>query len=103
MWLKLATCLLVTFIFQYELGEYSWLTYTEVDKMACNFGRGLRSVGHKSKENIVIFAETRKEWLIAAMGCFKQNIPLCTLYATLGDEAIIHGINETEVWRRRRR
>lgn len=82
---------------KYELGEYSWLTYTEVEKMASNFGKGLRSVGHQSKENIVIFAETRKEWLISAMGCFKQSIPLCTLYATLGDEAIIHGINETEV------
>jgi len=26
-----------------------------------------------------------------------QSIPLVTLYATLGDEALIHGINETEV------
>lgn len=84
---------------QYELGDYSWLTYSEVDKMASNFGRGLRVLGHQSKENIVIFAETRKEWLISAMGCFKQSFPLCTLYATLGDEAIVHGINETEVGR----
>ncbi|XP_071541839.1 long-chain-fatty-acid--CoA ligase 4 isoform X1 [Panulirus ornatus] len=82
---------------KYELGEYSWLTYKEVDELAHNFGKGLRSVGHQPKENIVIFAETRKEWLISAMGCFKQSIPVCTLYATLGDEAVIHGINETEV------
>lgn len=82
---------------KYELGDYSWLTYTEMDTLAENFGQGLRVVGHKPKENIVMFAETRKEWLLAAMGCFKQSIPLCTLYATLGDDAVIHGINETEV------
>ncbi|XP_042229969.1 long-chain-fatty-acid--CoA ligase 4-like, partial [Homarus americanus] len=82
---------------KYELGEYSWLTYTEVDNLAHKFGCGLRAVGHRPKQNIVIFAETRKEWLISAIGCFRQSIPLCTLYATLGDEAVVHGINETEV------
>lgn len=80
-----------------ELGEYTWLNYREVDEMARNFGKGLRVEGHQPKENIVIFAETRQEWLISAIGCFKQNLPVCTLYATLGDEALIHGINETEV------
>lgn len=80
-----------------ELGEYTWLNYLEMEEMAHNFGKGLRVVGHEVKENIVIFAETRQEWLLSAMGCFKQNVPLCTLYATLGEEAVIHGINETEV------
>lgn len=51
----------------------------------------------KPRDNVVIFAETRAEWLIAANGCMKQNMPIVTLYATLGDDAIIHGINETEV------
>ena len=45
----------------------------------------------------MVFAETRAEWLISANGCMKQNMPIVTLYATLGDDAIIHGINETEV------
>ena len=62
-----------------------------------NFGRGLRELGLKAKENVVLFAETRAEWLITANGCMKQNMPLVTLYATLGDEALVHGINETEV------
>nr|XP_053645469.1 long-chain-fatty-acid--CoA ligase 4-like [Cherax quadricarinatus] len=82
---------------KYELGDYFWLTFSEVDEMARNFGKGLRAVGHQPRENIVIFSETRREWLISAIGCFKQCIPVCTLYATLGDDAVIHGINETEV------
>ena len=61
------------------------------------FGRGLRELGLKPRNNVVIFAETRAEWFIAAHGCMKQNIPVATLYATLSPEAIVHGINETDV------
>ena len=35
--------------------------------------------------------------MIAAQACFRENFPLVTLYATLGDEAILHGVNQTEV------
>ncbi|CAL4105089.1 unnamed protein product, partial [Meganyctiphanes norvegica] len=79
-----------------EMGEYIWTTYSEMAEMSHNFGRGLRVLGHEPKENMVIFAESRPEWLISAIGCFKQNVPVCTLYATLGEDAIVHGINETE-------
>jgi len=64
---------------------------------AGKFGRGLMELGLKTRENIVVFSETRAEWMICANGCMKQNMPLVTLYATLGDDALVHGINETEV------
>jgi long-chain acyl-CoA synthetase len=50
-----------------------------MDSEAESFGRGLRELGLKAKENVVLFAETRAEWLIAANGCMKQNMPLVTL------------------------
>ena len=79
------------------MGEYNWLTFGEMDEMSQWFGRGLREIGHQPKENIVIFSETRYEWLVSAVGAFRQNVAVCTLYATLGDDAVVHGINETEV------
>lgn len=82
---------------KYNMGEYKWKTYIEVDKLASSFGRGLRELGQKPLQNIVIFAETRAEWMIAAHGCFKQNMPIVTVYATLGDDGVAHCINETEV------
>ncbi|KAJ8921044.1 hypothetical protein NQ315_015840 [Exocentrus adspersus] len=82
---------------KYVMGDYRWRTFSEVNMLASNFGRGLRELGNDPGKNVVIFAETRAEWMIAAHGIFKQNIPLVTIYATLGDEAIAHGINETEV------
>ncbi|XP_050530639.1 fatty acid CoA ligase Acsl3 isoform X2 [Daktulosphaira vitifoliae] len=82
---------------KYVMGEYQWMTYKEVDEASDHFGNGIISLGQKNKCNIAIYAETRREWMIAVQGCFKQNLPVVTLYATLGDDAIAHGINETEV------
>lgn len=79
------------------MGEYKWKTYSEVESLALNFSRGLKELGMTTHKNIVIFAETRAEWMIAAHACFKQNLTVVTIYATLGDEGISHGINETEV------
>lgn len=82
---------------KYKMGEYKWKSFLEVEKMASSFSRGLRELGLTVKKNIVIFAETRAEWMIAAHACFKQNLSVVTIYATLGDDAIAHGVNETEV------
>lgn len=68
-----------------------------MDIEAERFGRGLRELGLEAKDNVVIYAETRAEWLISASGCMKQNMALVTLYATLDEDALVHGINETEV------
>ncbi|XP_075992790.1 acyl-CoA synthetase long-chain isoform X2 [Anticarsia gemmatalis] len=82
---------------KFNMGDYVWRTYVDVESEARQFGAGLRELGCKPRDNIVMFAETRAEWMIAAHGCFKQSIPVVTIYATLGDEAIAHGINETDV------
>lgn len=52
-----------------------WKTFGELDTLATHFGRGIRELGHEPRKNIVIFAETRAEWMIAAHGLFKHAIP----------------------------
>ncbi|XP_014282035.1 long-chain-fatty-acid--CoA ligase 4 isoform X3 [Halyomorpha halys] len=81
---------------KYVMGDYKWRTFKDVNEEAAAFGRGLRLLGHQPKENVIIFGETRAEWMVAAQGCFKQNFPIVTIYSTLGEDAIAHGINETE-------
>ncbi|XP_056630489.1 long-chain-fatty-acid--CoA ligase 4 isoform X2 [Diorhabda carinulata] len=82
---------------KFVMGDYRWKSFSEVNILATNFGKGLCELGNEPGKNVAIFAETRAEWMIAAHGIFKQKIPLVTIYATLGDEAIAHAINETEV------
>ncbi|OXU20883.1 hypothetical protein TSAR_015234 [Trichomalopsis sarcophagae] len=82
---------------KYKMGEYRWKSFVEIEKLATTVSRGMKELGLTVKKNVVIFAETRAEWMVAAHACFKQNLTIVTIYSTLGDDAIAHGINETEV------
>lgn len=64
--------------------EYSWITYRQMMTRIDSIANGLLAIGLKSNENIVIFSETRPEWLISAMACLKIKVPVITLYSTLG-------------------
>ncbi|NWV73938.1 ACSL4 ligase, partial [Dasyornis broadbenti] len=76
------------------LGTYRWLSYEEVNEKITHLGNGLSALGLTPKSTVVIFCETRAEWMIVALTCFKYNFPLVTLYATLGEEAVTYGLNE---------
>jgi len=80
-----------------SLGEYKWKTYNEAHNISTQFGRGLRELGVAPNSAIVIYAETRAEWIMSAFGAFAESITVSTLYTNLGDEAVIHGLNETGV------
>ncbi|XP_024310208.1 long chain acyl-CoA synthetase 9, chloroplastic isoform X2 [Brachypodium distachyon] len=80
-----------------HLGEYEWKCYAEAFKSVCNFSSGLIRSGHQNNERVAVFAETRAEWQIALQACFRQNITVVTIYASLGEEALCHSLNETEV------
>jgi len=80
-----------------SLGEYKWINYNETHSISEKFGKGLRELGQQPTDAIAIYAETRAEWLMSAFGAFSQSIVVSTLYTNLGDEAIMHGLNETEV------
>ncbi|ESO08666.1 hypothetical protein HELRODRAFT_74895 [Helobdella robusta] len=75
-------------------GDYKWLTYKRVQTLVEDFGCGLVQLDPSS--TVCIFADTCAGWLISAFACFKYNVPLTTLYPTLGEDAIKHGLNETE-------
>merc|ERR1719290_957252 len=80
-----------------SLGDYKWTTYNQTQETSTLFGAGLRELGQQPSETIVIYAETRAEWIMSAFGAFSQSIVVSTLYTNLGDDAIVHGLNETEV------
>ena len=80
-----------------SLGDYTWMNYNQTHSISKQFGAGLRELGVKPQDAIAIYAVTRAEWLVSAFGAFSQSIVVSTLYTNLGDEAIMHGLNETGV------
>lgn len=79
-----------------NLGEYHWLTYEEVQERVDYIREGLIASGVKRGSPVVIFSETRMEWHLVAQALFQIGAVIVTLYATLGDEGVVHGINECE-------
>ncbi|CAI0592730.1 unnamed protein product [Linum tenue] len=80
-----------------HLGEYEWLTYAAVFQRVSNFGSGLAQLGHLRDERVAIFADTRAEWFIALQVVLLFNVTVVTIYSSLGEEALCHSLNETEV------
>lgn len=79
------------------LGDsYSWFTYGEVLEKVEHIREGLTATGIKRGDLVVIFSETRMEWHLTAQALFQIGAVIVTLYATLGDEGVVHGINESE-------
>ena len=50
-----------------------------------------------TEENIGIFSINRKEWLICDLAYQLGGIRFCSLYETLGKEALLHIVNQTEM------
>ncbi|CAD6188376.1 unnamed protein product [Caenorhabditis auriculariae] len=82
---------------KWHLGDYVWQSYNEIENKVQRLAAGLRDLADEEKEpKVVIFAETRADWLTTALACFRANITIVTVYATLGEDAIAHAIGETE-------
>jgi len=82
---------------KFVLGEYKFISYRETFEHIEAIGRGILSLGIRKGDRILIFAETRREWLLTALAAFRHGFTVVTLYATLGEEAVKHGINESGV------
>jgi long-chain acyl-CoA synthetase len=76
--------------------EYTWIKHRELRTRIDRLVGGLIRIGVQPKHRVAIFMETRLEWILLAEALFRMNTTIATLYATLGEEGIIHAINEIE-------
>jgi len=86
------------------------VTYQQLGQKIRTFGEGLRQMGMepqpstagsnfdkaKGKFTLVIFEETCKEWTTALQGAMSQSMVMATCYATLGADAVVLAVNETQ-------
>ncbi|KAJ2761906.1 long-chain fatty acid-CoA ligase, partial [Coemansia sp. BCRC 34490] len=92
-----------------RLGEYEWLTYREIGRRTRELGSGLAQlaeapVGPAGEETLVdpapcrvlIYAPTSREWTLCMLACYSQGMQVVTAYDTLGDDGVVHAMNETE-------
>lgn len=83
-------------------GPLEWRTYRQVseDVKAVASGLmgldGMQELRQAGKCVAAILADTSAEWQISAQACFRCGLPVTTVYTTLGHEAMLHGLKETE-------
>uniref|UniRef100_UPI00358FC41A long-chain-fatty-acid--CoA ligase 4-like isoform X1 n=1 Tax=Myxine glutinosa TaxID=7769 RepID=UPI00358FC41A len=79
------------------LGEFRWQSFEVVSRRVEALGLGLASLEIEPGSPVAILCETRAEWIIAALACFQRRYPVVTLYVSLGEEAITHGLIQSKV------
>ncbi len=57
------------------MGNYKWQNYDVLHNRVLNLSNGLLNMGLKSSENLVLFCETRPEWIMSALACFRIGVP----------------------------
>ena len=74
------------------MAGYHFETFGNVYERSRNFGMGIKTLLQREEKNapkndepsgIVIFAETRGEWMIAAQGAFQFSLPVATLLSLI--------------------
>lgn len=81
-----------------ELSDVHYLKYGEVRSRVHNFAAGIVAyTGLNSADFFGIFEDTKMEWLICLQACFRYNLTAVTIYASLGDDALISAVNETRL------
>merc|ERR1711936_558608 len=61
-----------------------------------HFGKGLRELGIKPRDKIVLYANTCADWMVSAVAAFKHSLAVVTIYTNLGEEGVEHGISQTD-------
>jgi len=73
---------------------YEWFSYGDVIERVDNIAKGLQSIGIEKGDRVLIFAETRLEWMLCALALYRLGATLTTLFAQLGHDGIIYSINQ---------
>lgn len=80
-----------------ELGHFEWITYKQAGERVDNFASGLASLGINKGEPVAIFEETRLEWTLASRACYCHSYVVFTVYANLGEDALVFALNQGEI------
>jgi long-chain acyl-CoA synthetase len=80
----------------FELSGFSFLTYSEYDKMVLQVGAGLRKLGLDPGDKLHVFASTSSNWLCMSHACSSQSLTIATAYDTLGESGVKHSLVQTK-------
>ncbi|XP_015787043.1 long-chain-fatty-acid--CoA ligase 4 [Tetranychus urticae] len=76
--------------------DYFFISYKQVKDKVKQIGDGLSLNGVKAGDKVVLFSETREEWLLSAFAIWKLGAITVTMYANLGLDGILAILEQTQ-------
>uniref|UniRef100_A0AC34FX16 AMP-dependent synthetase/ligase domain-containing protein n=1 Tax=Panagrolaimus sp. ES5 TaxID=591445 RepID=A0AC34FX16_9BILA len=78
---------------------YVWLNYIDIIDRSVTVAHAMRHIGIPSGQSsfVGIYAKNRPEWIITEHACYTFSNILVPLYETLGAEACVFSLNQTEI------
>ncbi|KAF9556465.1 long-chain-fatty-acid-CoA-ligase [Agrocybe pediades] len=80
----------------FELSDYKYITYVQVQEAVSEVARGLLDLGISKGNVFNVYAQTSPNWQLMAHAIVSINSVMATSYDTLGEEGLIHSLNEPE-------
>jgi len=77
--------------------EYTWETYSTINKRMLNFGSGLLNLGLTSGSRLGFYSENRADWMVAAHACEAFSLVSVSIYDTLGEENRIFIVSQSKI------
>jgi len=72
-------------------------SFAELWQACSNFANGLRELGFAEGTKVGLYEETRAEWLMSCYGIWISGMVGVTVYANLGDDALLYAMKESEL------
>jgi long-subunit acyl-CoA synthetase (AMP-forming) len=80
-----------------ELGGFEWISYRQAGERVNNVASGFARMGIQRGEPVAIFEDTRLEWTLASRACYCHAYVVFTVYANLGEDALVFALNQGEI------
>ncbi|KAH7638395.1 long chain fatty acid coa ligase-like protein [Dermatophagoides farinae] len=82
---------------RYYLSDYKWITYGQAQTTTRNIAKGLMANGITEGDRIMIFAETRIEWMLSFLAIPQTGAVVVTAFSNLGTRGLLYSLEQTEV------
>uniref|UniRef100_A0A0N4ZWQ2 long-chain-fatty-acid--CoA ligase n=1 Tax=Parastrongyloides trichosuri TaxID=131310 RepID=A0A0N4ZWQ2_PARTI len=77
-----------------QQSDYKWETYKEIEDKINNIRRGYKKLGLKKGDKVLFYSDTRKEYLIHMLACFKEGLIVATYSPSLSIKELVNVIKD---------
>ncbi|RNF15701.1 putative fatty acyl CoA syntetase 1 [Trypanosoma conorhini] len=78
------------------LNDPTYMSYGDLWERIIAFGKGLRELGLAEGAAMAIYEDSRWEWLTSLLAAWTQSMVGVTVYANLGEAALLHALMQAE-------